>query len=366
MKKLHYVLPLLMICTVSKAGLISHTDYTAGNVITAAGQNSNENTIVNEINGSLDSANIEAGGIENSDIANTTIEIGKLATVVQSSITIGVNLATYRRPSLVYNSGTVVNIETALLGTSGQAAIVFPDGTLRRDSTSTHIQLNLAQVASLTGTVQSGVRTGSVASNTWYAVYAVKSQANSTDFVLVADSQTFTTTAYATLNTNFGTNSWVYLGLIRYGDQVSAPTGVCSFVQSGNMTLFNNPVNATGGGTGVMIATATTATSVTYTYATGMSGLGAIPINIGMAVYGIGKDHDGAGRGMRILNSAGSINYTTQVDTAEVIAAMSRVYVPAGSGILTDELNSSSGLNWNVYLSGFSDSSLGIGSNPLF
>lgn len=61
MKKL--LLLTMLFTSPAYAGLIIHTDYTSGNTITASGQNANENTIVNEINGALDSANIENASI---------------------------------------------------------------------------------------------------------------------------------------------------------------------------------------------------------------------------------------------------------------------------------------------------------------
>lgn len=61
-------------------GIITHTDYTAGSVITAAGQNANENTIVNEFNGNIESANIAANTIVNGDIsASAAIAVTKIA-----------------------------------------------------------------------------------------------------------------------------------------------------------------------------------------------------------------------------------------------------------------------------------------------
>src|SRR5438067_10692043 len=69
------------------AALITHTDYTAGNVITASGQNTNENAVFNEFNGNIESANIKDGTIANADIANNTIDVGKFTTTVQSTFT---------------------------------------------------------------------------------------------------------------------------------------------------------------------------------------------------------------------------------------------------------------------------------------
>lgn len=55
------------------AGHITHSDYTAGSVITSAGQNTNENAIVNEFNGNIDDTNIKTGGVTTTNILNGTI-----------------------------------------------------------------------------------------------------------------------------------------------------------------------------------------------------------------------------------------------------------------------------------------------------
>src|SRR5205823_4004220 len=116
---------------------------------------------------------------------------------------------------------------------AGQAQILFPDGNLRTDSTSGRINCNLAQVAALSGTAQSGLQTGTVSTNTWYAIYAVKTTDNSSNFVTVADKTNLPVQAnYSTLNTNFGTNGWVYLGLVRNGDNSGATNVVLSFYMS--------------------------------------------------------------------------------------------------------------------------------------
>ncbi len=361
-----YALGLTLLCGVANAGLIAHTDYTAGSVITSAGQNTNENTIVNEINGSLNSANIATNGIQTANITDLNVTLGKLATVVQSSITIAVNLASYRRPALTWVSGTTASLETGINGTSGQAAVVFPDGTLRTDSTALHIVLDVSRVANYTsGTIQSGVRTGTVANNTWYNVFAVKSQANSTDFVLVADSQPFTGSAYSTLNTNFGTNSWVYLGLIANGDNLTNPSGIANFIQSNNMVMFYNPTSGYGTGTGVRLSSATASSALTYTYTSGMTA-GLIPVQIGNVLFSVGKTFDAAGKGLRFTNSGGTIQYGTFLDSAENVAGMSRFWGIASQGLQNSGLNTGSGIGQTIYLSGYTDSALGVGSNPLF
>ncbi len=95
-KLLQYILTIGLLCgvsfRVSYGGTISHTDYSAGAVITAAGQNTNENTIVNEFNGNIDNTNIKTGGILTGNIANATIVGGNInphTNIAVDTVTVG-------------------------------------------------------------------------------------------------------------------------------------------------------------------------------------------------------------------------------------------------------------------------------------
>lgn len=60
--------------------LITRTNYVSGGTITAAGQNTNENTVFDEFNGNIDNANIKAAaGIDPTKIAGASSEIILLA-----------------------------------------------------------------------------------------------------------------------------------------------------------------------------------------------------------------------------------------------------------------------------------------------
>lgn len=270
-------------------------------------------------------------------------------------------LNNYRRPVLQYSSGTVVNIETGINGTSGQAQILFPDGTLRTDSTTTRIYCNLAQVAVLSGTAQSGLQTGTVANNTWYAIYAVKVTDSSTNFVTVADTANLPIQSkFSTLNSNFGTNGWVYLGLARYGDQSGTANAILKFVQAGSTTRF---VNASGGnstitGQGVRLATSASTTALSWAYAAGTSGA-VVPNNIGVALvqYGINTaaswTFNDAGNTYNIASgniSAGTIQYSTSI------------LVSIADGL---RAGASGATAMDIFLTGYVDGVLGIGANPL-
>lgn len=276
------------------------------------------------------------------------------------------HLTNWRRPVLQYNSATVVNVETGLDGTSGDCTILFPDGNLRTDTATGRIQCNLAQVAALSGSWQSGLRTGSASANTWYSFYAVKTTDNSSHFVIVADTVIPTQGNYATLNSNFGTNGWVYLGTLPYGDNSGSTTSVPTFVMSGNAVLFSNATTATGSIAGVKLTSTAGATSLTYTYASGTAiGSGQIPTHLAHALYTVGKSFDAAGRGLRFLNSAGTVQYGNVIDTAENVSAVWRSWLHTTGGLLATDLNSGSANAVAINLAGYSDLVLGVGANPL-
>lgn len=275
--------------------------------------------------------------------------------------------STWRRPVLQYSSTTVVNIETGINGTSGQAQILFPDGNLRTDSTSSRINCNLAQVAALSGTAQSGLQTGTVSNNTWYWIYAVKVSDSSTTFVTVADKTNGPFQAsFSTLNTNFGSNSWVYLGLIRYGDNSGTANAILNFKMAGNTTQFLNLCTGTAlGSFGIRLATTAAATTLVYTYVSG-TGAAQIPANVFLSFWQGCKNIDsgGANRGAYWIDTFAGVWFGMQMDISTIAFN--------GISALGLAVNGITGINphanncqWDIYIKGFTDSILGIGSNPL-
>lgn len=329
------------------------TTWTIGQVLKAADLNGEFSNITNVLN------NLDAGTTTWTIVNGTTSTITNLTATSATITTLGHGSMKYRRPNLQYSSSTVVNLETGINGTSGAAQILFPDGSLRTDSTSGHINCNLAQVAALTGTAQSGLQTGAVSNNTWYAVYAVKSQVNSTDFVTVADKTNFPVQAsFATLNSNFGTNSWVYLGLIRYGDNSGTANAILLFYQSGPMTVFNNVCVGTSiNSMGIRLATTASAASVTYTYASG-SGAAQIPAYLLTVDYG-GYTGTGSAATAQIEDQSTTISYGLG-NQANGFGMSKWVYAGHGFKIATAAASAT-----DVYLHGWIDPILAAGVSPL-
>lgn len=68
------ILGLLLLSSIANAYTITHNDYTSNSAVTAAGQNTNENNIVNLLNGNIDTTNISSSaGILYSQLAANTI-----------------------------------------------------------------------------------------------------------------------------------------------------------------------------------------------------------------------------------------------------------------------------------------------------
>lgn len=270
--------------------------------------------------------------------------------------------ATYRRPVLSYVSSTQMDVENNT-STANQTKILFPDGNLRsvtEDTASTHKyrRFDITATAEFTaGTEDAGLYTGlAEATNTWYAIYAVKSLINTANFVLVGTTTLPLRANVATLNTNLGTNGWVYLGLIRNGDNSGATGDILTFVQHGNKTLFRNVCAGSAvSSTGTRLANTAGATSITYTYAAG-TGATDIPGNVLMAQL-IGTAGAVAGS-FEIANSAGTIAYVESLGNTTNLSAY-QVLIAATGGCRVAGANTTH----DIFLTGLVDNVLGVGSN---
>lgn len=278
-------------------------------------------------------------------------------------------LFTYRRPNLVFGSTTVVSVETGLDGISGDVVILFSDGNVRTETSSTRYQATTTQNAVFTnatlGNNQGGIRSGSVTTNTWYAAYAVKVTTFASNWVMVLDTVLPLQPNYSTLNTNFGTNSWVYLGMVRYGDNSGSTNAILSFKQYGHSTSFlNTSVGQAFNQHGIRLASSLSATSITYS-ATAGTGTTDIPTNCTMGEFG-GGVNGGAG--------ATTMALTEQNTTTNIFARMAVGGATTINGIFHSGLtylgngaivtvNVSGSLD--IFLLSFVDGVLGVGSNPL-
>lgn len=277
------------------------------------------------------------------------------------------NYAAWRRPNLTWISVTQVDVENNT-GTANQTSVLFPDGELRTvtentSSTNIYRRFDITATANFTsGTEDSGLYSGlSETTNTWYAIYAVKSQINSSNFVLVGTTTLPLQANFSTLNSNLGSNSWVYLGLIRNGDNSGATGNILDFVQSGNQTLFENSNSgAIDALCGTTLLSSGSTTALTYTYSSG-TGTTNIPGNIKIALF-ICAIWGGTNSRSLVRDSSDNFDYATW--NASGTDGIARIYAQASKGI---KLRNSGGNTFagDINLGGFIDSVLGVGSNPL-
>lgn len=270
-------------------------------------------------------------------------------------------LWSYRRPVLQWSSGTQVNLETGNQGTAGSATILFPDGTFRSDSTASHINFVTTRNAALTGAAQSGLRAGlTAAANTWYALYAVKVQDNANDFVVVGDTLMPLQVNFATLNANFGTNGWVYLGVLPYGDNAGSTTAIPKFAMAGNKTVLHNSHSGNSGAglRGVTLVTGAGVTTITWTYAAGTAVGTSIP-----AQLAIGDVNGGLSTGtLYSLFDSASVTTLAKLNLANGLQALLTPNVLLSQGFAQ---SASGTVNQDLELCGWFDGALGVGSNPL-
>jgi hypothetical protein len=251
--------------------------------------------VVNNSTGVQNIAEFKDNGINVFSIADggTATFTGTAVIPTATITTLGHTLSGYRRPGLKYISDSAVDVENNT-GTSNQTTIVFPDGSVRsvtEDTSSAHKYRRLlitADAEFTTGTEDSGLRAAlTEATNTWYAIYAVKSAINASNFVLVGDTTTPIQANYSTLNSAYGANGWVYLGMIRNGDGANTSGDILQFVQAGNTTLFYNNCDTVTAGAdafGVRLANTNSAASLTWTYASG-TGAAQIPSHISLGYF---------------------------------------------------------------------------------
>ena len=274
--------------------------------------------------------------------------------------------STWRRPSLQWSSVTTVAVESGLDGTSGNIPMLFPDGSVRTETSTTRTTFNITRNAVLTTSgAQSGLRTGlSEQSNQWLALYAVKVTDSSTQWCTVGDTVLPLQANYSTLNSNFGTSGWVYLGLIRNGDGDASGSDIVRFTQAGHFTKFYNRQNSadTSSGQeahGVAFASTSSATTLTWTYAAGTSGA-QLPANITIAMWQSAQQ-----------NTTNKTNYYNTGLTTLFAAhpaslgalALPPVIIPASEGVGVGTF--SAAIAADIFLVGFYDNVLGVGSHPL-
>ena len=204
--------------------------------------------------------------------------------------------------------------------------------------------------ASLTGTVQGGVNVGTTTINTSYEGYCVKSQANSTDFVFVVSTTVPIVSNISKLNTAFGTNGWIALGLWRVGDNQTGgeqrtsgsfltgyQSGACTYFSNGRSWTTLSPVP----GYEIMFSSGAAIQAV-WNYSPGMSGF-TVPQNVTFASVHIAAQDiqefqlisaDGNQTPYMLVPSTGNSNTQITVDHVAIKKGlkMTKVYAAGNYG----------------------------------
>jgi hypothetical protein len=349
----------------ASAGTITRShDFTPGDTIRSSEVDTEFNTIYNEFNGSISAANLAASSVDTSEIVDGSVTTTDLASTITSTITAVSGVTYYRRPNLQWISVTTVDAEVNV-GTATQTCVYFRDGprcvTENTASTSQYRRFIITESAALSGTHNSGLRSGYVETgNTWYSLYYVKTT-DANKFVIVGDTVTPTQSNFAALNTAYGTDGWVYAGLIGNGSDGDTTTDILAFdCDAGWCQFFNNNNGGSGGiaTPGIRFADTSGATSLSYTMVRGF-GNAEVPDQISFVQWtaelaAVASTHV-------VDDSAGTRIYVTQTSNSN--AQLYTVKIRASESIRLRAGNAGS-IAMDLLLSGFQDKALGYSLVP--
>lgn len=213
----------------------------------------------------------------------------------------------YRKPVLEFLSTTEVTLESNY--DSSTSLVHFPSFTTLDDTTVNSANKYRYATVSTTangygtadiGAAKGGMRSGlTVTANNWYYVYYAKVRSG-TDYsattakaVIVFDTTSPEAANEATLNTRYGTDCWVYLGLIRYGyGATGATTGIIKFKQSnkGRCYLYGKGTGYAGFNLAYNALDTDDTTTPLYTIAAGTSG-NVVPSIISAGSYNVVREN---------------------------------------------------------------------------
>lgn len=286
-------------------------------------------------------------------------------------------MGAYKKPVLVYVNSTDIDIENNT-ETGYESLIVFPTGpvAVTENTSSTHKFRRLktsatanGYSASHTGDADSGLRTGlSLSANTWYFIYAARVQYGNdagNNFILIMDDTSPIQANESTLNSRYGANEWVYMGMVRRGFGAYTTTTLVPFQQDRSGWTYFIDRASSGYMYGVVIndtTVSTTTNTAQWTFSTADSGYGVPSIVAAVKVDLVAvEDGDGYCAGTWELGTS-TTSRLFQLPSFYNDTSSSHTYsfkVPATSGLtISGKRSVSSSLDdfySTVYLSGFLD-----------
>lgn len=298
---------------------------------------------------------------------NVRIDSNDLTALMENDRVIQDFIPYHNRPSIQRLSATEIRFKANNKSSVDmEADVLFPDGVQIKSVQNNPASKNIFDITragdwtTVPSGYQGGLRPGiSESVNTWYAMYCIKiiSGGNPIDAVMIGDDTLPLQVNVPALNTRYGQNNWIYLGMIRNGDSALVTGDILDFVVVRNRTYFKNIVDGNNlDGNGISLAGGTS-TGLTWAYSAGTGDL-QLPDHIEMAEFSFRRNADTLGRAMdfgsnKILCQAGmSLTPPSWQD---------RVLALAKDGVRLDGATS---VGADIFLTGFVDPVLGIGFNP--
>lgn len=239
-------------------------------------------------------------------------------------------LARYRKPKLDYVDANIVTVSTNSPNAS-ETIILMRDRLCTVIDTTMSLSVAANGYASGdTGAAVSGLQNDLTrTANRWYYVYAVQVQFGTdndgTKAILVATTTSPVQANAATLDTEFGSAKWVYLGVIRngYNDGVTT-NSILPFSYDGYGNLRFTTTTETGQGQGLRLASSSSSSDLEYTLTFGV-GASDLPVVATRGVFTGFRSADAFPMNYMNIASGDIYAQTTCLadsDTTNVIAAI--------------------------------------------
>ena len=300
------------------------------------------------------------------DLTNTfeyklRIATGNLLQLMENDEVLRNFIPANNRPVLRWRNFFEVDLRPNNRSDGTDADLLFPDGTQVLDFINDPLEsdiFNTFLTASWTTFRTGGIRPGlSKTPNTWYAIYAVRATLGGA--VMVGDDTLPLQANVATLNTRYGQNRWIYLGMIRHGDNGDVPEEILKFVQVRNETHFLNVQTQAGfpNAAGIKLVSSFSTIDLDWDYSPGVGSID-IPDHIKIAKFSFFAIHDTVNH---VKDSAGTHLLIASGIPGVVASWRESCVAPTEDGV---KMFGASLETRAIYLFSFYDSVLGLGYNP--